>query len=178
MKETLKAFGLQTLPGCPPREATTDWSEFSDNRPLSFEAPVSASPAHGRSRSVEIGGLLLLLAARSTAVGADRDFAGRALSVLHAKCGACHGSAVNKPESDFGHVDDLARLARDGQLIVPGKPEESRLYRRLAIDRDMPPKGLAKKLGITPPTPEEISVVREWIAAGAPPPAPKVAQKQ
>jgi mono/diheme cytochrome c family protein len=128
---------------------------------------------------VEIGGLLLLLAARSAAQGADRDFAGRALSVLHAKCGACHGSTVSKPESDFGHVDDLLRLSKDGQLIVPGKPEESRLFRRLAIDRDMPPKGLAKKLGIVAPTPEEINAVREWIAAGAPPPAPRVAaQKQ
>lgn len=178
MKETLKAFGLRTLPGCPPHEGTTAWSEFSDNRPLGFEAPALAPLGHGRSRSVEIGGLLLLLAARSTAPAADKDFASRALSVLHAKCGACHGSSVNKPESDFGHVDDLARLARDGQLIVPGKPEESRLFRRMAIEHDMPPKGLAKKLGITPPTPEEISVVREWIAAGAPPPAPKVAQKQ
>ena len=120
----------------------------------------------------------MLAAARSASPAADKDIAGRAFSVLQAKCGACHGSAVTKPESGFGHVDDFVRLARDAQLIVPGKPEESRLFRRIAIDRDMPPKGLAKRLGITPPTPEEINAVRDWIAAGAPPTVLKSAQKQ
>jgi len=145
-------------------------------RPASVEQISLVPTGNGRNRGIEIA-LLLLLASRSAAPAADKDFAGRALSVLHAKCGACHGSAVNKPESDFGHVDDFVRLAGDARLIVPGKPEESRLFRRIAIDRDMPPKGLAKKLGITPPTPEEIDVVRDWIAAGVPPPALKSAQK-
>ncbi len=147
-------------------------------RALSLEPATFIQPADGRSRGIALGGLLLLLAARSAAPAEDKDLAGRALSVLQAKCGACHGSAVKKPESNFGHVDDLARLAGDAQLIVPGKPEDSRLFRRIAIDRDMPPKGLAKKLGIAPPTPEEINAVRDWISAGAPPAVLKFARKQ
>jgi len=102
-----------------------------------------------------------------TLVG-DDDLASRTLSVFRTKCSACHGSDLKEPESNFGHVDDLGLLARDAQHIVPGRPDDSVLFQKIAVKRDMPPRTSAKKLGIKPLTPEEIALVRAWISAGAP----------
>ncbi|HEY1876115.1 MAG TPA: c-type cytochrome domain-containing protein, partial [Rhizomicrobium sp.] len=59
------------------------------------------------------------------------------------------------------------RGSRRGAVIVPGNPKASELMTRIALpagdDRAMPPEGK------TPLTPDEMTVIRLWIAAGASP---------
>src|SRR5688572_4220756 len=87
--------------------------------------------------------------------------------ILAEKCLACHGQDNNKREADLRLDTSEGALAdRDGKPpIVPGKPEESELVRRiLATDPEerMPPASSNKSL-----TAEQIELLRQWIAQGA-----------
>lgn len=87
--------------------------------------------------------------------------------ILADKCFACHGPDHNKREAELRLDSEEAAFApRDGgPVIVPGKPEESELIRRLTTkdeDERMPPLSSEKSL-----TAEQIELMRRWIAAGA-----------
>src|SRR4051794_3316023 len=80
--------------------------------------------------------------------------------ILKAHCFDCHGEG----EKLKGGLDlRLRRLmlkgGDDGPVLVPGKPEKSPLY-KMVQSREMPRRD--KKL-----TPEQIEVIKQWIAAGA-----------
>jgi hypothetical protein len=103
-------------------------------------------------------------------IGAPRDCAADYLSeikpVLQARCYACHGVL----KANAGLRLDTAELLRttgdDGPVIVPGKPEESRLLARLTtgdVHERMP-------LEAAPLKAAEIAAIRSWIEAGAPAP--------
>jgi mono/diheme cytochrome c family protein len=94
----------------------------------------------------------------------EPPLAERARAVLERYCHQCHGrGGVAKGGFDF--VLDRDRLVTH-KKIVPGKPVESEVYQRL-LKGEMPPKGKAR------PGPQEIALLKDWIAAGAPgPPAP------
>jgi Protein of unknown function (DUF1553)/Protein of unknown function (DUF1549)/Planctomycete cytochrome C len=87
--------------------------------------------------------------------------------VLVAKCYGCHSSTLASPMSGFT-LDTKAGMLKGGMggpVIVPGKPEESRLLRALRYndaDLQMPPSG---KLSDS-----VIADFETWIAAGAPDP--------
>jgi len=103
--------------------------------------------------------------------------------ILSDNCYACHGpdAAVKKVPL---RLDSEAGARR---VIVPGRPEQSELVRRIA-SRDeyeqMPPVSSGRKL-----TPEQIELLTEWIRQGAewrthwsfippaPPEAPRVRRK-
>lgn len=78
-------------------------------------------------------------------------------------CGKCHGPA--KQESDF-RLDQRDAALKGGVLgvaIVPGKPDESELLRRILSTDEaerMPPKG--ERLSV-----REVDAIRKWIADGA-----------
>ena len=84
--------------------------------------------------------------------------------LLAKRCFACHGPA----EQEGGvalHLRDaaIAKSERGSLPIVPGKPDDSVLLRRVtSIDEveRMPPEGPAL-------TKEEVSLLRRWIEAGA-----------
>jgi len=81
--------------------------------------------------------------------------------ILSQFCFACHGPDRHKADSD------LRLDTREGALaaIVPGKPDESELMRRLttapAADR-MPPRKSGKKLDA-----RQVNLLRTWIEQGA-----------
>jgi hypothetical protein len=50
--------------------------------------------------------------------------------VFSARCAACHGPDLAKPKGRFGYVLDLARVAGNPEMIVPGAPGESELLER------------------------------------------------
>ena len=82
-------------------------------------------------------------------------------SILKKHCFHCHGEEET-PEGglDLRLVRFMNHGGESGTAIVAGKPEDSLLFRRVR-DGEMPPDE-AKLL-----SPEEIGVIRDWIAAGA-----------
>ena len=112
---------------------------------------------------------LILLAAwiiapgPATAADTEADLPDRVRAVFMARCAACHGPDLRKPKGRFGYVTDLRRVADNPKLVVPSKPEESRLW-ELVESGEMPPEDA--RTGA--PTLAEKEVIRDWIAAGAP----------
>ncbi len=84
-------------------------------------------------------------------------------TIFQVKCVECHASDLPRPKGKFGYVLDLARVAANPKMIVPGKPAQSELYQML-VHNEMPnPKGNSPPLTRT-----EKDIVKYWIEAGAP----------
>ncbi len=85
--------------------------------------------------------------------------------MLDKHCARCHqdGKLGNRlrPAKNFGDVLDLARLARDPNLIQPGNPDASRLYKQI-VKKEMPYDTYYEFSGAEP-TAEEITALRDWI---------------
>ena len=84
--------------------------------------------------------------------------------VLEANCLHCHGAARLPKMPSFSDTDALAKLIGPGKLIVPRRPDKSRMY-QIVIYADEHP-------GAMPPTGHAISkaameTLRTWIADGA-----------
>jgi mono/diheme cytochrome c family protein len=81
--------------------------------------------------------------------------------ILSRSCFKCHGATKQKGGLDLRQPQSIFAGGTDGSVVIPGRPGESPLFQRLqATDDDhMPP---AKEPQLTP---EQISFVREWIAA-------------
>jgi len=79
--------------------------------------------------------------------------------LLDLNCTKCHGPLQQKSGLELDTVDALMKGGDDGAVIVPGKPQESRLYKNLASDAEqhMPPK---KQLAEA-----DRKTIREWIAS-------------
>src|SRR5579859_5507408 len=96
--------------------------------------------------------------------GADAPtlWATKVQPLLGVNCVKCHGPLQQKGGLELDSLEMLLKGGDDGAAIMPGKPEESRLYKNLQPDADphMPPK---KQLGEA-----DRKAVREWIAAMTP----------
>ncbi|QVL33874.1 hypothetical protein KIH39_08200 [Telmatocola sphagniphila] len=115
-------------------------------------------------------GLLASLALASPSQADEKtDLAAQAYEVIAKHCLRCHkGPGSEGGVANFGSLADLqAPRGKKAALIVAGKPEESRLYQRLAIDGDMPPEEALRATG--KPTEEEKAILKKWIEASAPP---------
>jgi hypothetical protein len=112
-----------------------------------------------------ISSLILFAAWASVpdAAAAAEDLPTKVHAVFVGKCATCHGPDLPKPKGKFGYVTDLGRLADNPKLVVPSKPDESRLW-ELVESGEMPPK--ESRTG--PLTSGEKGVIHDWIAAGAP----------
>jgi hypothetical protein len=80
--------------------------------------------------------------------------------LLEAKCGRCHGAKRHKAELDLHTPAGIRKGGESGRVLVPGKPDDSLLYRKVHSGT-MPPAG-ENRLSA-----DEIAVLRRWIAAGA-----------
>ncbi|MDQ6706101.1 MAG: DUF1549 domain-containing protein, partial [Acidobacteriota bacterium] len=94
------------------------------------------------------------------------------LPVFQMRCVVCHGKRKQEGGLDLRTQASRLRGGKSGPAIVPGKPDASPLYQKIA-DGQMPPPKLLVEYFVRPPTTEEVETVRKWISAGAPP-APKV----
>jgi uncharacterized membrane protein/mono/diheme cytochrome c family protein len=88
-------------------------------------------------------------------------------AIFQARCTECHGADLARPKGKFGYVLDLARVAANPKMVVPGMPVQSELYQTVFHDEMPPPKSKRPPL-----TPEEKEIVKSWIEAGAPAPLP------
>ena len=90
------------------------------------------------------------------------SFTAEILPLLRQNCFRCHGDGQQKSNLDLRTLSGTLRGGLHGPAIVPGNPEESRLYRRVAgVEEPNMPFGsdrLAK---------DEIELFRRWIAQGA-----------
>lgn len=96
------------------------------------------------------------------------QLAAGARAVFAAKCVDCHGPDLPHPRSNFGFVTDLARLVSKDGYVVPGRPEDSELWKQVSSG-DMPPDG-ARAGALTR---DDLAAINAWIVAGAPAPAAK-----
>jgi tetratricopeptide (TPR) repeat protein len=109
------------------------------------------------------GVLLLACCSFTTAQQPDKAaLASKASAILKANCYRCHGQD-GAVEGGLNYVLDLKKLVAR-KKVLPGKPEQSRLFRRLTSeDNPMPPA--EEKIR---PTKEDIAALGSWITAGAP----------
>ena len=104
----------------------------------------------------------LLLA--GVANSSELDFKTEVWPILETHCMECHGE---KQTYSNLRLDSPAAILRGGELgevLVPGDPESSEIYRRTALpadDLDFMP------VDNKPLSEEELARLREWIAAGA-----------
>ena len=107
--------------------------------------------------------LLGPLAAPAGGFAADPPFLPDVAPVLVARCASCHNGAKARGDYKLDTFDNLVQPGASGaRAVVPGKPEESELYRRLVADdpkERMPPGD--DQLSV-----EERAAVKRWIAAG------------
>lgn len=78
-------------------------------------------------------------------------------AVFAPKCMQCHNSVSRMGGLDISSYSSLMNPA--GRYVIPGAPEQSRLFLRLVNASPHPPT--------VPLTNTEISMIREWISAGA-----------
>ena len=97
---------------------------------------------------------------------ANRLFTLKILPLLKDKCFGCHGRDPEDIRADYDLLT-RAKMIRGGEsgktALVPGKPQDSPLYRALLWDGyEMPPKETDRL------SKEETEYFSKWIAAGAP----------
>ncbi|MCX6856837.1 MAG: hypothetical protein NTV80_18255 [Verrucomicrobia bacterium] len=91
--------------------------------------------------------------------------------VLEKSCVHCHGDNRLSTMPSIQNSRALEKLISQGGWIVPGKPEQSRIYQVVTFPDEVP--------GAMPPTGHaidraDVQVLREWIATGAKVPTGKV----
>ncbi len=107
--------------------------------------------------------VLCALAIPTSARGADPQFLPDVAPALVSRCVSCHGGVKARGDYKLDTFDNLLRAGSSGAaVVVPGKPEESELYKRLVStdsNERMPPGDDALSA-------DEIAQVKRWIAAG------------
>ncbi len=98
-----------------------------------------------------------------TTVNFNRDIR----PILSNLCYHCHGPDKTKREADLRFDTRAGLFAKktDHQVVVPGKPANSELYRRITTrdaDQRMPPADSGLSL-----TPRQAGLIQKWIAQGA-----------
>ena len=74
-------------------------------------------------------------------------------------CVKCHGSLRQEAKLNLGVPVGIARGGKGGPVIVPGQPQDSRLWQ--LVERDEMPEG-------APLSADQKALLKRWIAAGAP----------
>ncbi len=111
-----------------------------------------------------VGFVALPLAAAEAPLTFNRDVR----PILAEACFHCHGPDSVTRKADLRLDTEAGFFGKDGgaeAAVIPGKPEESPLYDRLLTDNPddvMPPPESHKEL-----KPEQIEIIRRWIAGGA-----------
>jgi cytochrome c553 len=89
------------------------------------------------------------------------------IPILLRRCTVCHGRNVREAGLDLRTKAAMLRGGKSGPAIVPGKPEESLLLKKVRAG-EMPPRRRIIEISVKPIEPAEIDVLTKWIAGGAP----------
>lgn len=88
------------------------------------------------------------------------------LPIFLMRCVVCHGKRAQEGGLDLRTMAARLRGGKSGPALVPGDPDASLLFQRIAKE-EMPPGDLLFKYRVRPPSTEEVRTLRRWIAAGA-----------
>jgi hypothetical protein len=86
----------------------------------------------------------------------------QARAILATNCAFCHEAPGNQANFDFILEPDKLKMAvsSTGQrFVVPGDPDQSRIYQRISVG-EMPPPGRMPR-----PSMSDVQVIRQWIAS-------------
>lgn len=101
--------------------------------------------------------------------GSAKGYVSRVKPLLRARCYACHGSLKQKSGLRIDTIALMLRGSDSGPVVVKGNPKESLLVERVSasdVAERMPPEHEGEPLST-----EQVTLLRDWIAAGAPGPA-------
>ena len=116
------------------------------------------------SNRVQLTAMMAVASVFSFAVQAQSDdevFTNEIRPIMERTCWNCHSDAVKSSGLDLTTREGAITGGVRGPAIVPGRADESRLYRQIAGL-----EGPTMPLGV-PLTPEEVEAVRDWINDGA-----------
>jgi mono/diheme cytochrome c family protein len=89
------------------------------------------------------------------------------IPLLLLRCTACHGGRRREADLDLRTRAGMLKGGKSGPAVVPGKPEESLLVRRIHAE-EMPPRRLLVSVSVKPMEGGELKKLEAWIAAGLP----------
>jgi mono/diheme cytochrome c family protein len=89
------------------------------------------------------------------------------IPIMLRHCTVCHGLRRQEAKLDLHDKASMLRGGKSGSAIVPGKPEQSLLIKKLRAGL-MPPNSRLVEASVKPVEPSEIETLVRWIAAGAP----------
>jgi hypothetical protein len=116
--------------------------------------PKEAEPLGGTSGRVDEPKLLS---------ANERLFKEKVQPILAARCGNCHNDERKYSGFTMETRSGFLSGGWHGPVVVAGKPEESRLYRRVArLEKAYMPFGVGEPLPA-----DELALIKEWIEGGA-----------
>lgn len=85
---------------------------------------------------------------------------------LDQRCVGCHNPDKRKGQLDLSSYSALMKGGEKGPVVVPGKPGDSDLFRRISLARDH--SDFMPKEGKTPLSADQVAAIDWWISRGAP----------
>lgn len=95
------------------------------------------------------------------ALAGDIDFEKQVAPILTAHCLRCHNREKSRAGLDLSTRAGALKGSDGGAVLIPGRPEESRLVQR-AGDGSMPPETDGRRL-----TAQEVGALSAWVKGGA-----------
>lgn len=90
------------------------------------------------------------------------------LPIFQTRCVLCHGKRRQEGGLDLRTQASRLKGGKSGPALVPGKPDESLIIKRITSG-EMPPSKMLFEYAVRPPTTNEVETLRKWISAGSPP---------
>ena len=94
------------------------------------------------------------------------------IPIFQMRCVVCHGKRKQEGGLDLRTQASRLKGGKSGPALVPGKPAESLIVKRIAAG-EMPPPKLFFEAFVRPPSSDEVETLEAWIAGGTPP-APQI----
>ena len=83
------------------------------------------------------------------------------------RCTACHGGRRREADLDLRTKAGMLAGGKSGPAVVPGKPSESLLIKRIRGE-EMPPRRQLVSVSVKPMEAGELALLEAWITAGLP----------
>ncbi|WP_417387366.1 PSD1 and planctomycete cytochrome C domain-containing protein [Gimesia sp.] len=89
------------------------------------------------------------------------------LPIVLLRCTACHGARLQRGGLDMRTPASMLKGGKQGPAFIAGKPDESRMIKRIE-SHACPPQEQLLKFFVKRPPQSEVDTLREWIATNAP----------